>query len=158
MPVVSANCRLALSSRLQKYRLFTRKEFVSFLVGDRNENESGGKEGITRSSGNDVELSPVKRSNYSTLPLVSLKCPLPRLLFSIHRPVTCHTRTQVEGPSRLIDQSRFRWSGRKCPVWQEVPGPRAVSHVDRANSGPSSAVGPVSLQRQNSSDLLSCTG
>ena len=97
VPVVSANCRLALSSRLQKYRLFTRKEFVSFLVGDRNENESSGKEGTTRSSRNDVELSPVKRSNYSTLPLVSLKCPLPRLLFSIHRPVTCHTRTQVEG-------------------------------------------------------------
>ena len=55
---------------MEKYRLFTRKKFVSFLVGDRNENESSGKEGTTRSSRNDVELSPVKRSNYSTLPLV----------------------------------------------------------------------------------------
>ena len=114
-----ARCISQLSAQLNKYSFLEiqtvhAQKFVSFLVGDRTENETSGEKGTTRSSGNVFELSPVKRSNYSTLVLVSLNCLLPRSAVRYSSTITCHTRSQVEELSSHRPTS--------LPVvWQEVP-------------------------------------
>ena len=118
VPVVSANCRLALSSRLQKYRLFTRKEFV-ILFGrgqDRERDQRGeGYHPVQRERLRTVGCKTVKLQYTS---LVSLNCLLPRS--AVQYSSTCYLSHEKPGRRSplLIDQSRFRWSGRKLPAGQ----------------------------------------